>query len=601
MLTLITFSFISVQNLLTAWDYAKNNEAGINVCTITCGSGLKAWWRWDTCRGEYQMSAYDKIKGTKCPYCADRKVLKGFNDLRSCYPELIDSSWNWRINNANNLKPDEIIYKSSIKACWHCTDCNGDYDMQINDKTMRKHGCPYCSGHKVLKGFNDFQSKYDKLVNSEWDWERNNARGIHPDKLTPNSNMKAYFTCNECKGSYIISIYRKTHGYNCPYCAGMKILKGYNDIASQYPALISSEWNWERNNELGIKPNMLTKCSHVKAWWHCTVCNGEYQMRIYNKTSGQGCPYCSNAQVLQGYNDLASCYPDLVNSEWDWERNNARGIHPNGIIKSSSIIANWLCSQHHHSFEMQVTLRTRSKSPLKCPYCSNQKLLKGFNDFESKHPDLMVEWNWSRNNKLGIKPDELINGSHKKVWWLCSKCGHEWKAQINNRVNANKTGCPACWQASHKSRQENEVAEYMQSYLCEHHMNHTMHRSIKIKRIYEMMNLNADTIFSNSNSNHKDLRQHLLKEIDIYIPELNLAVEYDGDYWHNDSVMLTQRGMTNEDAHMIKQKLCSQAGIKIIFITEHDWLNYNQHVKQHINLIMNETMNATIITDVLSA
>lgn len=34
-------------------------------------------------------------------------------------------------------------------------------------------------------------------------------------------------------------------------------------------------------------------------------------------------------------------------------------------------------------------------------------------------------------------------GSNEKVWWLCSKCGHEWKTLIRERT-ANHTGCAIC-------------------------------------------------------------------------------------------------------------------------------------------------------------
>ena len=95
-----------------------------------------------------------------------------------------------------------------------------------------------------------------------------------------------------------------------------------------------------------------------------------------------------------------------------------------------------------------------------------------------------------------------------------------------------------------------------------------------------MMNLNADIL------DNKSLKQHLLKELDIYIPELSLAVEYDGDYWHDDKRMMETRGLTNNQAHIIKQELCKQAGIELIFITEHGWLNDSESVKKNLEGII---------------
>ena len=180
---------------------------------------------------------------------------------------------------------------------------------------------------------------------------------------------------------------------------------------------------------------------------------------------------------------------------------------------------------------------------------------------DSKHP----------NKTISVKPA-----------WKCRKCRHIWRATVNNRTRSTiKSGCPAC--AHRVSKQENQVADYIDSYLCKHYnnMNYTILRSIKFKKIYKMLSIDTNSILSD------DLQSHLLKELDIYIPELNLAVEYDGDYWHDDEVMLNHRGITNTDAHVIKQTLCEQAGIDLIFITEHEWLHDTENVKVMIkNIIM---------------
>ena len=55
--------------------------------------------------------------------------------------------------------------------------------------------------------------------------------------------------------------------------------------------------------------------------------------------------------------------------------------------------------------------------------------------------ELMAEWNWEKNNELGFDPKTLTLGSHKKVFWKCSK-NHEWQAIIDSRNKGN--GCPYC-------------------------------------------------------------------------------------------------------------------------------------------------------------
>ena len=44
-----------------------------------------------------------------------------------------------------------------------------------------------------------------------------------------------------------------------------------------------------------------------------------------------------------------------------------------------------------------------------CPYCSGHRVLAGFNDLASQHPELLAEWDWERNGDL--RPDGFVSGS----------------------------------------------------------------------------------------------------------------------------------------------------------------------------------------------
>ncbi|MFA6908317.1 MAG: zinc-ribbon domain-containing protein [Patescibacteria group bacterium] len=45
--------------------------------------------------------------------------------------------------------------------------------------------------------------------------------------------------------------------------------------------------------------------------------------------------------------------------------------------------------------------------------------------------------------KNTIPANEVPSGSEIKLWWICSKCGHEWQASAQYR-NRRGTGCPGC-------------------------------------------------------------------------------------------------------------------------------------------------------------
>ena len=132
------------------------------------------------------------------------------------------------------------------------------------------------------------------------------------------------------------------------------------------------------------------------------------------------------------------------------------------------------------------------------------------------------------------------------------------------------------------------MADYINKYLCEHYadMNYTMLRSITFNEIYKKLNIDCTNVISDLQYDIK----YLLKEIDIYIPELNLAVEYDGDYWHDDANTIRNYNMTNDELHSIKHELCLHAGITLLFISENRWLHYNDDVKSELDCVISERM-----------
>jgi DNA-directed RNA polymerase subunit RPC12/RpoP len=55
-------------------------------------------------------------------------------------------------------------------------------------------------------------------------------------------------------------------------------------------------------------------------------------------------------------------------------------------------------------------------------------------------PDLLLELHPVRNGD--IDPARVSVWAKRKVWWVCSTCGHEWESMIMNRQQG--TGCPTC-------------------------------------------------------------------------------------------------------------------------------------------------------------
>jgi hypothetical protein len=169
-----------------------------------------------------------------------------------------------------------------------------------------------------------------------------------------------------------------------------------------------------------------------KLWWLCDL-GHEYEMTVNSRKRGTSCPFCAKRYPIIGQTDLATVFPKVA-AEFHPSKNGSQSA--SDFAGQSNKKVWWLCALNHE-YETKITNRTSLGQG--CPVCSNQKVLKGFNDLETKLPELACEWHPAKN--LPVRPDEVPAKRNKKYWWLCAN-GHEYYAKLSNR--AAGTGCPEC-------------------------------------------------------------------------------------------------------------------------------------------------------------
>ena len=69
------------------------------------------------------------------------------------------------------------------------------------------------------------------------------------------------------------------------------------------------------------------------------------------------------------------------------------------------------------------------------------KIVKGVNDLATIAPDLLIDWDYDKNDK---QPDEIKATSTERVHWKCHKCGKEWTAQVYIALQRKRLGCRSC-------------------------------------------------------------------------------------------------------------------------------------------------------------
>lgn len=90
-------------------------------------------------------------------------------------------------------------------------------------------------------------------------------------------------------------------------------------------------------------------------------------------------------------------------------------------------------------------------------------------------------------------------------------------------------------------------------------------------------------------------------ELDVYLPDLNLAFEYNGDYYHmnpevynsndyNKTLKMYANQIWNKD--LIKKGICDNNNITLVYIWEHDWKTNKESIKQDIfNIIYDKRID----------
>ncbi len=424
------------------------------------------------------------------------RVVQGINDLESyCKKNNLDCILeSWDCSNNGGLLPSEISYGSKRSVNWICPNGHS-YSQQINAKVSQKQNCPYCSGKKVLPGYNDLATRFPHLAK---EWSVNNR--IPPSQVNPGTKACFEWVCTECGYSWSASVSNRTRlKSGCPACAGEVAIKGKNDLSTVFPQ-IASEWDWTRNEK---GPDEYKAKSHKEVYWLCPVCGNSYRMRIQSRTDqNQGCIRCAKRlqtsfpeQAIFYY--MQKSFPDTENGcrtaldgkyeidiyipskrtgiEYDgarWHRdthtndkNKYEACRKKGIylirvceiqLDSGSLLADRIIvSNYNQGKKLECLVSALNelfqileikqeidieRDELKIRENYYQELKK--NSAGALYPELLKEWNQEENGDITLFMLSPQDGN-VKYSWKCSGCGNVWKTTVYHRA-IRKQNCRIC-------------------------------------------------------------------------------------------------------------------------------------------------------------
>ncbi len=242
-------------------------------------------------------------------------------------------------------------------------------------------------------------------------------------------------------------------------------------------------------------------------------------------------------RVTNGINDLATKQPILA-KEWHPTLNGE--LTPNDVTEGSNKKVYWKCPKC--SYVWQATISNRAQLGRGCPCCSNKVVVKGINDLATTNLEVAGEWYQPLNGD--ITPYDVTRGCGKKFNWICPK-GHIYSATVLHRTNGIGTGCPICNSGRQTSFSEQALYFY-------------------IKQIFPTAISSYKNIFSKG------------MELDIYISDKKIGIEYDGVYWHH-------KKAANIEREQRKYSICKEHDITLIRVREKKFKDENlQNIGDHI-------------------
>ena len=327
-------------------------------------------------------------------------------------------------------------------------------------------------------------------------------------------------------GIQAIKLGKILRGDGCPICRGKGITK----------ELFVCKANFVHNNSY-IYDKFEFVDKRTKGTIYCPKHNIEFQQSPTKHLNGQGCPKCRYEKSTVSNTKTTEEFIKEAKKIWG-----DRWIYTDTEYKSSTEKVNIICPKHG-VFSQIAYSHLQGHG---CPRCANEQntiklsstkeeFIKKANVVHNSTEDYsLVEYKGARI------PIEIIcpNGHH--YWQMPNKhlCGH---------------GCPYC--ANNVSRQENDITNF-----------------IKTK-------LNIDVI----NNNRKLLSNG--KELDIFLPSKNIAIEFNGLLWHSEKF---DKG---KYYHLDKTIACNNKDIRLIHIFEDEWQFKNEIVKSMLMEILNCSPN----------
>lgn len=411
--------------LANEWDNIKNGE--LTPAKVMLYTNKAVWWLCSACGYSWKSSVANRAIGRGCPRCAliqhgisTAKPIVGVNDLLSQAPELAKEIHPTK----NNGLLASNITRSSNKKIWWLGKCGHEWKATVGSRFFGR-GCPLCLKEfkisypekAIFFYLNKYLLELDIIENYKPQWLQGKELDIFIPSLcfgieydganwhhNTNSDIEKNKICKQ-KGVDLLRIREK----------------GAPEINYQNTFFVTPEKDEELMSAIEFVFGYLKRKYGISTEYTIDLLND--RVSIYELM-----------ELNQKNNSLQSLYPEIA-KEWHPTKNGK--ITPEYVNAHTHRKFWWLCPLGH---EYDMVVKHRIEKVARCPFCSSHRILPGFNDLQTKRPEIAKMWDYNLNG--GLKPSEVMEFSNIKVWWKCGK-GHSYQRLISAQTSKTSE-CPIC-------------------------------------------------------------------------------------------------------------------------------------------------------------
>jgi hypothetical protein len=364
----------------------------------------------------------------------------------------------------------------------------------------------------------DIINKFKLVHSDEYDYS---------DVQFINTTTKISVKCKK-HGPWLITPKNHLKGRGCPVCAKDKISKSKSMNFTDF----IKKANIIHDNRYLYTQDITYKNLDSFVQIECKRCHNAFSLKAkYHLHDKVGCNTCSKIKRIIPKRSSFKKFVDLSNlkheNQYEYDEKSFISLSHDTHIK---------CRKCNNSFITNA--RNHSKGFKKCQACFPvENINKIGHDEFVKRSDIIHQGRYDYSLQ---KVDILLNRVNIK----CKVCNNEFSILPHTHIRNSFSCCKICF-PNNQCIEEKEIVSFIKQYPQ-----------------FDIL------------ENCKDIIHP--KEIDIFIPQKNLAIEYNGLFWHKEDKIL------NSKYHYDKYNLCKEKGIKLIQFFSDEWKQKNAICKSMI-------------------